>query len=152
MSIQNRSVLYPLDPFLQGIIVGKPTSFKHLYICTSVLLLDRNVGSMQRDVIGEVFFLASQTYSWKLSQSKTEKNCQGLTTLSLINFSCTCIHRLQDSNPIAWILALPISNSRLAAVVESSLINSMRCAESGASASNVRVCKTEAIISSNLAH
>ena len=117
------------------------------YCCLIVTWGPCNVMSLDK-----FFFLANQTYSWKLSQSKAEKNCQGLTILSLINFSCTCIHRLQDSNPIAWILALPISNSRSAAVVESSLINSMRCAESGAPASNVRVSETEAIISSNLAH
>ena len=46
-------------------------------------------------------------------------------------------YRLQDSSPIAWVLAFPVSNERQAAVVDSSMIHSMRCADSAASSSNV---------------
>lgn len=45
--------------------------------------------------------------------------------------------RLQDSYPIAWIVAFPVSNERNAAVVDSSMVHSMRCTDSAAPVNNV---------------
>ena len=45
--------------------------------------------------------------------------------------------RLQDPYPIAWIVAFPVSNERNAAVVDSSMVHSMRCTDSGAQVNNV---------------
>lgn len=45
--------------------------------------------------------------------------------------------RLQDPYPIAWIVAFPVSNERNAAVVDSSMVQFMRCADSEAQVNNV---------------
>ncbi|KAJ7340209.1 hypothetical protein OS493_002940 [Desmophyllum pertusum] len=47
------------------------------------------------------------------------------------------LSELQDSSPIAWIVAFPVSNERNAAVVDSSLITSMRCTNNAAQTNNV---------------
>ena len=46
-------------------------------------------------------------------------------------------HRLQDSYPVAWIVAFPVSNERNAAVVDSSMVHSMKCTDNEAQMNNV---------------
>ena len=52
----------------------------------------------------------------------------------MVSFLC---HRLQDSDPVAWVLAFPVSNRREAAVASSSLIHSMTCSDAPSPTYNV---------------